>query len=163
MKHKIKLEIISIQDEGFHIFFNAKVNNRDARFLIDTGASRSVLDKAFVNTLEAIDIKTSEILSTGIGSNTLESEFTHIQNIVIDDFELNDVEMAVIDLSHVNQTYKLIGMPDLNGVIGGDILMEHEAIINYKKALLRLNKKKVRKKKKIAVVETIDSENIAHE
>jgi hypothetical protein len=145
VKTKIKLQLISIQGDGYHLFFNVKVNGTDARFLIDTGASKTVLDKAFVNTLPGVSLKVSETLTSGVGTNTLESEHTNIHNIKIGKLEINDANVAVIDLSHVNQTYRSIGLPELNGVLGGDLLSDYNAVINYGKKKLLLRKLKQKK------------------
>ena len=72
----LKLEIVPIEDDGYHIFIEAFINGKKARLLIDTGASRTVFDaeriKAFLpdgdHNFEKIDK-----LSTGLGTNTMES------------------------------------------------------------------------------------------
>ena len=153
MKTKIKLQLVSIQGDGYHLFFNVKVNGTNARFLIDTGASKSVLDKAFVNTLQSVTIQSSERLTTGLGSSTMESEFTIIESLKIGKLEINNIHVAVIDLSHVNQTYHSIGLPELNGVLGGDLLNDYKAVINYNDRKLVMKKSKKKKSKTPSIVE----------
>jgi predicted aspartyl protease len=147
VKAKIKLQLVSIQGDGYHLFFNVKVNGIEARFLIDTGASKTVLDKAFVNTLQSVTINSSERLTAGLGTSTLESEFAEIASLKMGKLEVNNINVAVIDLSHVNQTYSSIGLPQLNGVLGGDLLSEYKATINYNEQKLVLKKSKKAKNK----------------
>jgi hypothetical protein len=41
----------------------------------------------------------------------------------------------------VNEAYKFMGYPTINGVMGSDILMELGAVINYPKLTLTLKQK----------------------
>lgn len=42
---EIPISIISIEGDGFHLLIPAKINNKKATLLIDTGASRTVFQK----------------------------------------------------------------------------------------------------------------------
>jgi len=46
---------------------------------------------------------------------------------------------VLLDLSHVHDAYKSLGLPPFVGVLGSDILMEFEAIIDFKKLTLTLH------------------------
>ena len=71
----------------------------------------------------------------------------NIAKFEIDNLILESIDMAVIDLSHVNQMYESIGIENINGVLGGDILMNYNAVIQYKKRSLKLSLKKSNKNK----------------
>jgi len=51
--NSIKLELLPIEEDGYHIFVEAFINSGKARLLVDTGASRTVFDevriKAFLD------------------------------------------------------------------------------------------------------------------
>ena len=132
--------------DGCHPFVNALVNGTEARLLIDTGASKTVLDKTFLLSLEPkVNLKQSEQLSTGLGAGNLPSEYAQNLKIEIGDWTVDETSVAVLDLYHVNETYKSIDLPILHGVIGGDLLLSHQAVINYKKAELKLTSPKRKK------------------
>ncbi len=143
--------------DGCHPFVEGLVNDTTARLLIDTGASKTVLDKTFLLTLEPkVTLEQSEQLSTGLGAGNLPSEFAQNIKLEIDTWCIPEITVAVLDLFHVNETYKNIGMPPLHGVIGGDLLLQHQAVINYKKAELKLTSPKKKKgKTKRSTNETI--------
>lgn len=147
MKAKINLDIVSIQGDGFHVFFYGKINDTSVRLLIDTGASKTVLDKAFVNTLKDTATHINDTPATGLGGSGIETEVANIAKFEIDNLILESIDMAVIDLSHVNQMYESIGIENINGVLGGDILMNYNAVIQYKKRSLKLSLKKSNKNK----------------
>jgi len=148
-KHKIKLLIQDIVGDGCHVFVDAHVNHQPARLLIDTGASKTVLDKTFVMSLEPkVNLEQSEELSTGFGAGNIPSEFANIIQFEVGDLTVNDISVAVLDLYHVNETYQKIGLPVLHGVVGGDLLLKHHAVIDYKKETLKLTSKKQKSHKK---------------
>ena len=54
--------------------------------------------------------------------------------------KLKNFEAAVLDLTTIKQAYSSLNLPPIIGVIGGDILNSHQAIINYRKLKLKLFK-----------------------
>ena len=126
-KHKIKLQIVDIMGDGCHVFVDGLVNNSPTRLLVDTGASKTVLDKTFLLTLDPkIELQHSEQLSTGLGAGNLPSEFVQSLKLEIGSLTVDEMSVAVLDLYHVNETYRNIGLPILHGVIGGDLLLSHQ-------------------------------------
>jgi predicted aspartyl protease len=141
MQTKIPLSIIKIEDEGCHLLIPATINGNEAVLLIDTGASRTVFDKSRIKRFipeEEQQFETNEQLSTGLGTNTLPSEITVLSEIQLGEKIIHEFQTAVLDLSHVNQTYTLLGLPAIDGVIGGDLLKKHKAVINYGSKFLKL-------------------------
>ncbi|MEO6168266.1 MAG: hypothetical protein ABIO98_12170, partial [Chitinophagales bacterium] len=48
-KISIPIKAISLQEDGFHLFVKGKLGKHTVRLLIDTGASKTVLDKKFIS------------------------------------------------------------------------------------------------------------------
>ena len=48
----------------------------------------------------------------------------------------------MLDLSHVNQSYEQIGLKPIDGVLGSDVLLKYNAVIDYEKKILKLKFKK---------------------
>lgn len=133
----IPLEILNLNDDGFHLLVEVVVFQKRFMAVVDTGASRTVLDKNTVE--EYIDKETlllSDKLSTGLGTNTMESYILDIPQFEIGELNIPNFEAAVLDLSSINQAYQQIYSEAVIGVIGGDILMAHGAIIDYSKKIL---------------------------
>jgi predicted aspartyl protease len=136
----IKLELLSIEDDGYHIFIDALINGNKARLLIDTGASRTVFDaeriKYFLHAgnhnFEKIDK-----LSTGLGTNTMESHSIVLEEFRLGDTLFKDYLAVALNMEHVNQSYGMLGYPKIDGVLGGDLLHELKAVIDYRKKQIR--------------------------
>lgn len=138
-KIKIPLEIISLQEDGFHLFVKGKLGKHAIRLLIDTGASKTVLDKKFITErFPELKLEVNEQLTTGVGTNTIQSEFTDLDNLRVGKLKLKNYKVAVLDLQHVNETYSMIQLPPIDGVLGCDVLVEYGAVIHLKNKELRI-------------------------
>src|SRR4030095_13656938 len=88
-KIKIPLDLVSLQEEGYHLFILAKIGAHDVRLLIDTGASKTVIDKNFIaEKFPSLKLEANEQPTTGVGSNTIQSEFTDVADLKIGDLPL---------------------------------------------------------------------------
>lgn len=140
-RHKIKLEILSIQEYGIHCFVSAKVIGSKARMLIDTGASKTVFAKSFIEkNLSELYTKKSEQLTTGLGGNNIESEEAVIPVLKIGKLIIKNYHAHILDLAQINETYHQVDLPPIDGVIGCDLLLAHKAVLNFKKRILALSK-----------------------
>ncbi len=138
----IPFELIDLQQEGLHLKVNVLLNGKSIALLIDTGASRTVFDLNFIKeNFEDSSLQKSDSLTTGIGTNTLESFSLSIAKLTIGNIEIENFKTAVVDLSHLNETYQTLSIPMVQGVLGNDILNQYEALIDYKNKQFWLNKK----------------------
>ncbi len=136
---EIPISVKKIPPNGSHIFVNGKINEIGLRFLIDTGASQSVIDKTFVDqNLNGIHVIKTEHQTTGLGANIPNSEFIKVYRIRIGKFKLGRMEFAMLDLSIVNTAYTGAGFKTVNAIIGGDILLKYRAVIDYSAKTLNL-------------------------
>lgn len=141
MATRIKLDIFSLDKDGHHIRLKALVNGKEADFILDTGASRTVFDKNVIHEfIPDVDLMQHDSKTSGVGSNELESYSTIIKKIQIGNLLIRKYHCAVIDLTHVNIAYSMVGEPKVHGVLGGDILMKYKAKINYAAGTLTLGK-----------------------
>ena len=135
----IPLKIISIQQHGFHVMLKVMINRKTARMVLDTGASQTVMDRQRVHNFVAErEFEKNEAMSTGLGTNSMESHIAHIRKIQLGALILKDASLLLLDLSLVNQSYEQIGMKPIDGIIGGDILIKYRAVIDFSKKILKL-------------------------
>lgn len=135
----IPLNIIDLHGDGFHPVLDLVIFNKPFKVVLDTGASRTAFDRdLLVQANEMADIVASERLSTGLGTNTMESATAVIENIWIGDMMIPELEVAVLDLSAINIAYRELGHPEVLGVLGSDVLMKYNAVIDFGKKLLKL-------------------------
>ena len=129
---KINLQKVDIPPGGIHLALNVLLNGQSIRMVLDTGASRSVLDLDLFRELHPeADLKEEESDSAGVGASGLASFTSLITSFSIENFEIQESEMVLMDLSHVKQSYTQLGEDPIYGIIGGDILEKYEAIIDY--------------------------------
>ena len=136
----IPIKKINVEHGGVHLSVIMKVNGKNARMVLDTGASRTVFDfhliKTFVKTPEIID---SEILSAGIGTTEMKSHFITIKKLQIGKRIIQNYHAVLLNLEHVNLAYANAGIKKIDGILGGDILMDLKAVIDYSKMELKIS------------------------
>lgn len=139
MKHKIKLEAAEIEANNYHLFLCLKVNGHNCRLLLDTGASRTVFDSERVlRFVKPGKIKANESKSVGLGVADMETKVVKLKHITRGKLVIPKMEVAVLPIGHVNQTYAQIGLDPIDGVLGSDFLMKYEAVINFSRLYLRV-------------------------
>jgi predicted aspartyl protease len=135
----IDISSILIEDDGFHILLSSEINGIPARMLIDTGASRTVFDLERIQQFVSDKFfEQHDKLSTGLGTDSMPTSTVVIKKLKIGDLELEDFSAVLLDLQHVNGTYNKLGHEAIDGVLGNDILVKYNAVINYKKLKLSL-------------------------
>ncbi|MGI4805467.1 MAG: aspartyl protease family protein, partial [Janthinobacterium lividum] len=128
----IPIEILDLNGNGFHILVNIKLFSQPFRLVLDTGASKTAFDKTLL--LELIhenELKKSGHLTTGLGTNNMESFTTEITDLYIGKFHIPLLEVAVLDLSAINLAYQKLAITSVLGVLGGDVLVKYLAVIDY--------------------------------
>lgn len=139
---KLPFKILNIGENGYHLLVKLYINRKVAYMVIDTGASTTVFDKTKITKYVAEkEFKEHENVSSGLGTNTMKSHFTFIKKIKLGTLEINNYSAVLLDLSHVNESYKDAGLPEIDGVLGGDILFKYNAVIDYTAKILKLKNK----------------------
>ncbi|PID93417.1 MAG: hypothetical protein CSA95_08050 [Bacteroidetes bacterium] len=136
----IPLEFVPLE-EGYHLMITARVNGKEVRMLIDTGASRTCFDRQRIVQIPAIseeDLEGLEKTGTGLGTNTMESAGAILNTFCIGTLCLSEYPVVVIDMQHVNASYSQLDLPPIDGVIGSELLLQHQAVINYARKHLEL-------------------------
>ena len=138
---KIPINLISLEAEGYHLFIKAELNGKPANLLIDTGASKTVFD---INRISKFvrkgkkSFESFEKLSTGLGTNSMESHHTTVKKFCLGYLTIENFQVILLDMGHVNQSYEMMKLTPIDGVLGSDILMKYKAIIDFDKLLLKL-------------------------
>ncbi|MGV3761346.1 aspartyl protease family protein [Parapedobacter sp.] len=142
----VPLTLLNLQDDGFHLLLEVIVFGRPFKAVLDTGASKTVFDKATVENHLPKDLvlRHTDMVSTGLGTTSMQSFILGIPDLQIDGFHLKNHEVAVLDLSTINFAYEQLAIDPVIGVIGGDILTCYGGVINYRKLTLTLRQRKIR-------------------
>ena len=125
-KKKILLEITASK----HIVCNLKINDKRARFLVDTGASNScfdILKKEKYN----IQSKGKEIELTSAAEKKMGAVSSDNCKLRFNFHKGLDVTLMLIDMSTINDALEEQKEKKIDGILGGDILEEIKAKITY--------------------------------
>lgn len=139
---EVPINIISIEGDGFHLIAEGLINGKSARFVVDTGASRTVFDKERILTyIDNPEFNEKEGLSAGIGGTDISSFIFKLEELSFGELSVKDYQAIAMDLSNVNNSYAMLKIPPVDGVLGGDLLYKHKAVISYKLKKMRLTPK----------------------
>ena len=128
----IPIIFLTIEEKGVHLLIEVTINGNPARMLVDTGASQTVLDKnRALHLIGDAEVEASETLSKGLGTDSMESSTTVLNSLELGDLKLEDQEVVLLDLVHVNNSYEAMGESPVDGVLGGEILKSHNSVIDY--------------------------------
>jgi hypothetical protein len=139
MKIKIPLRLVEPEDDSYHLAAASVFEDGTTGFwVVDTGASKSVFDKNLKDYFIASSEKKDTVHTTGITDKPLKTTLAYMKPFSIGKLNVPDLEVALIDLTHINDFYPDSAEFKICGMLGGDFLMEHEAIIDYQKKILIL-------------------------
>lgn len=135
MKQTLPIEIIELENNNFHLLLEGRFQDRTvSHWIIDTGASKSVFDKTLSDYYKLIEPDDDEEFhSAGINEGTVETAVGEIKRIKFGKLKIKNLQVALINLDHVNDIYRRYHDVRIVGLLGGDILKEYSAIIDYGK------------------------------
>ena len=136
----VPLILINLQDDGFHLLVEIVVFREKHFAVLDTGASRTVFDKGLIERHLSETLQVSDEINAATLFSTTTTIQATIPSLKIAKLKINDYETVAFDLQSVSDTYMQFGHPPIAAIIGGDILMEYNAIINYASLELLLSK-----------------------
>jgi hypothetical protein len=136
---EIPLQIIELENDNFHILIEGSFHDgTTANWIIDTGASKTVLDSNLNQFYEGVESENEEdYQSAGINQGMLDTTVGLIDFVKFGDLEISKLKVALIDLKHVNEIYEKYTRYKIAGLIGGDILMNYQCMIDYENKMIR--------------------------
>ncbi len=120
-----------------HLFLKAKINGISGDFILDTGASNSCIDFSFIEHFD-IHASASNTKASGAGANGMLTQVSYQNKLQLGRWKNTTADLVLLDLSHVNIALKQYKAKTVHGIIGADILLQGEAIIDYKNKYLFL-------------------------
>lgn len=140
---EIPILLIELEKENFHILIEGYFKDEMPNYwIIDTGASKSVLDihlKAFYEIVESDN--EDDYQSAGINQGMLETSVGKMAYLRFGELEITDHKLALINLDHVNEIYGKYTHYRISGLLGGDILMQYHCLIDYAHGKIQFRKR----------------------
>jgi hypothetical protein len=133
MKHVIPIILVELESENYHLTVSCRfANGAEGLWVIDTGASKSVFDEALKALYEPLETdENAQIQSAGIGAGRLETTLGKLQPFTLAGLNIESLQVAIIDLSHINKLYFHATEKEICGLIGSDFLLNNKAVIDY--------------------------------
>lgn len=136
---EIPLQIIELEHENYHILIEGFFEDgTPSCWIIDTGASKTVLDKNLSSYYELLDSDDMEdFQSAGINQGMMETSVGKLNCLCFGDLKITGQKVALIDLNHVNEIYGKYTSFRIAGLLGGDILMQYQCRIDYAERVIQ--------------------------
>ena len=115
----------------------AQVGDQRLSLIIDSGASTSVLDNASALRLR-LPLRRTRTRISGLGAPAQRALSARLDNVRLGGLRIDSLPVMVLDLSHVNQSLRDEGIDTADGVIGADLLMRREAVLDFVSGVLYL-------------------------
>ena len=120
-----------------HIQIECEINYVSGIFIVDTGASNSCINYLAASKFN-IEFEVSNEKASS-ATDEINEIFNSKKNILkIGDFQKNDFDLLLFDMTFINNLLKEKGISEVDGIIGGDILNKLNVCINYKKKEISL-------------------------
>jgi hypothetical protein len=138
---EIPIQLIEIEKDSYHILIEGFFEDDfSCDWIVDTGASRTVFDKNLEDYYRIDNMDDAiEFRGAGIDHQMVETKIGTMKYVRFSTFEIRDLNVALIDLGHINEIYWETTSRKIAGLIGGDILMKYKCRIDYAAKNLRFN------------------------
>lgn len=116
--------------QGFNLYVNVLINGTPARLMVDTGAFATLLHRPFVRQLH-IPMQQTQIVSSAVNLKEQGVHVAKIRRLTVGSVEMSGKQVGVTNLEGLIRTPLLEGNPPVAGLLGGEILNRHHAIIDF--------------------------------
>ncbi|MDR2413969.1 MAG: retroviral-like aspartic protease family protein [Odoribacteraceae bacterium] len=134
---QVPVELVELDENSFHIIVTVVVGCIEGDFIVDTGASITVIDQYTPFSHEPLE-DTLGINSGGIGGEIGEVKLVNLPTFHLGGYTLENVRVALLDLQYVNTLYNNQLRRRIVGLLGCDFLTRHNAVIDYENQRLTL-------------------------
>ena len=127
-----------MDDEPVHYLISAKINGKKGLFLLDTGATHTMLN---ISKAKKFGIKTEDLANdmvfVGASEDAIDVQMSSRPiKVRIKKWKQKNLPLFLMDMSHVNELLPF----EIDGIIGTDILLAGKAVLDYDKGVMYLKK-----------------------
>ncbi len=129
---------IAGNNDAVHFLIKARVNGKKGYFLLDTGASASVVDMRKAGKFRIKKhVDQPEINAVSASGSDLNVQLSTPNTVKIKSWKAKKVDLMLMDISHINTMTGDFPF-EVDGIIGSDILQRGKAILDFDKKKLYL-------------------------
>lgn len=139
MTKKVPFKVIELELKSYHFIVEGKINDEAVLLIIDTGASRTIIDSNYSHLLEKICLTNETPIATGLMAEQIPVELFSVQSFSLGKRIFKDVHALAADLTAINEVYLKLTGKKIAGLIGSDFILEHIKSIDLTKKCLILH------------------------
>ena len=115
--------------ETKHYLIEAKVNDIEGKFILDTGASNSCICTSLEDKFKVISKESKEKASSATSQIT-HTKISKRNAIQIGKWE-DKINLITFDMSHINNALSEKKINPIDGIVGADVLKKSRSILDY--------------------------------
>lgn len=122
------------------LLINAKINDVEGVYILDSGAGQTVVDTKQLDTLKLkLNYDETALTGGGVGAHSIENIPSYNNKLEINNFKIDNLAVAVMSLETAWESLARVGAhEELFGIIGVDILKTGDAIVDFSTMTLYL-------------------------
>jgi hypothetical protein len=136
----LKLIQLNFATGGYNLLARVTINGKPGLLLIDTSSAQTVLDtdhmQKFVSQTE---LKRNPRKNLSPGSSSVYSYQANIETLEIGSVIIKNYKATAVDLGHINRAFRGMGNPQIDGLMGCDMLRHCKATLKFEERVLELN------------------------
>jgi hypothetical protein len=113
-----------------NLYVNASINGTAAKLMVDTGAFATLLHRSFVKQMK-IPVRETPFSSAGVNLRQRGVQVARIKKLSVGATVISGKDVGVIDLGGLIHDRLLHGKPPVAGLLGGEILNDNHAVIDF--------------------------------
>jgi hypothetical protein len=139
MQNIVPFEVVEIEEGSFHPIVKGFINGFQVNLILDTGASRTVIDNSLAENLQKVEIESAEPYAAGINAQRMVVEQVKLPSLSLGEIDFGSIIVFKTDLSPISQLYtNFVDFP-IHGLLGCDFLVRYSASVNFASSCLVLN------------------------
>jgi hypothetical protein len=136
-KRIIPIVEVKLEEETLHLLVKAETDGiGELWWVVDTGASKSVVDRAVAAYF--VGEESAGSMATGLGKEMVETSVGYISDLRLGGYNFEGLQVAVVDLHHINEEYAKYSDKRIAGLLGSDFFYRERALIDYRTKTISL-------------------------
>lgn len=136
----LKLIQLNYETGGYNLLARVIINGKPALMMVDTSEPKTVLDtdhlQKFVNQTE---LKRNARRNMVSPTSSVYTYIATIDKLEIGSVIITNYKAAAVDLSQINRSFRGMGNPQIDGLLGCDVLRHCKAVIRFEDRVLELH------------------------
>lgn len=121
-----------MEPHGMHLVVDARRGRQILRFLVDSGASNTVVDLRKIRPYDGHPQDSAlQIQTAGANGGRQNAPLVRMKGIKLGELSLPLWDIAGMDFSGIQSAYKSLSLKPVSGILGGDVLHHYRARIDY--------------------------------